>query len=109
MSPEIRTVTHTLFICPICDGQYTSKERAESCASRPLQNAKGVKVGDRVRITAGPHAGIGAAVARCWVANQEWGHYAADRYWHTVIAEVKLLDNIGGYTTLTFDYYELDQ
>lgn len=95
----------TKYECSICGKTYSTLEQATKCESRPVRQDKGVKIGDEVLILNGAGQGKKAKVRRTYVVDMEWGHYAWDRYWHTVSVEA---DIIGEYGTrnLTFDSYE---
>jgi hypothetical protein len=67
---------------------------------------KGVKVGDVVLVTKGDGAGSKATVESRFIFDMEWGHYAWERYWHTVGLTAKLNDSWGT-RQLTFDSYEV--
>lgn len=91
--------------CDVCGHVYDDKARAEKCESKPVQHDRGVKVGDTVTITAGEGAGLTGTVERIYVIDREWGHYAWERYWHTVALEAKVNGSYG-HRMLTFDNYE---
>ncbi len=92
--------------CEICEHVYGTEEAALECESRPISGDKGVKVGDRVRITQGEGVRRFGTVVRRWIYDMNWGHYAAKRYWHTVGLSADL-DGSWGTRQLTMDDYEL--
>jgi len=96
----------TRYKCSKCGALYGSQTDAESCESRPITKDKGAKVGDIVTILNGEGAGQKAKVTNVHVIDREWGHYAWERYWHTVSVTADLVD---GYGTrhLTFDSYKV--
>ena len=94
------------FKCPTCGKLYTERRDAEVCAARPVSQDRSVKVGDTVRITGGDGAGHTATVERIYVLDREWGHYAWERYWHTVALTARV-NGSWGHRMLTFDNYEL--
>jgi signal peptidase I len=97
--------TVTKFRCTTCKHVYDSKEGADRCESKPITQDRGVKVGDVVRITAGDGTGKTATVESVYVVDREWGHYAWERYWHTIALTAKVNDNYG-HRVLVFDSYE---
>jgi hypothetical protein len=102
---RITTNQVTEFVCEICLSKYSTKESAELCESRPVTEDRGVKVGDVVRIRTGEGEGHFAKVTRLHIIDKDWGHYYANRYWHTVAVTADLIDGWGT-RTLTFDSYE---
>lgn len=90
--------------CEICGELYGTIDAAKRCESKPVLQDKGVKVGDRIKVTSGEGAGTMATVDSRFIYNMEWGHYAADKYWHTVGLTAKL--DSWGSRQLTFDSYE---
>lgn len=96
----------TRYKCETCGKAYDDKGSAEKCESRPVQQDRGVKIGDTVKITGGEGAGNTATVERIYVIDREWGHYAWERYWHTVALEAKVNGSYG-HRILTFDNYEV--
>lgn len=96
----------TKYICEICDAEYSTETEAKDCESRPVSQDKGVKVGDIVLITLGESIGKKAKVTHRYIIDKNWGHYAWERYWHTVCINVDLLDDSGS-RTLAFDSYKL--
>ena len=97
-------VTITKYKCAICGAMYDTFTAAESCESRPVRQDKGVKIGDRVRVTAGDGVGRLGPVEAVIIFDKEWGHYAWERYWHTVGVTAALDE--GFHRLLTFDSYE---
>lgn len=95
----------TRYKCQTCGKVYDRLENAEECEKRPVSQDKGVKVGDVVKITAGDGAGLTATVESVFVIDREWGHYAWERYWHTVALTAKVNGSYG-HRMLTFDNYE---
>ena len=99
-------VNTTLYKCSICDAVYGTEREALNCEKRPRSKDKGVKIGDIILITGGDGTGQKAKVTSIFVYDKSWGHYAWERYWHTVGLSA---DIIGGYGSrqLTFDDYEV--
>jgi hypothetical protein len=101
----VETFQVTKYRCATCQHVYDTEEGAKACESRPVRQDRGVKVGDVVRIIAGDSTGRTATVESVYVVDREWGHYAWERYWHTVALAAKVNDS-WGHRTLTFDSYE---
>jgi hypothetical protein len=101
----METITQTLFKCSICKHAYSTEKEALDCESKPVEHDRGVKVGDKVRITNGEGVHEQATVTDVYVVDRHWGHYAWKKYWHTVAVNAKL-DNSWGSRMLTFDSYE---
>ena len=91
--------------CDICGEKYNTKKEALSCESKTVSKDKGVKIGDVVLITDGEGAGIKAKVTKKCINSKYWGHYAWERYWHTVSLEADVIDGYG-MRFLTYDQYE---
>ena len=99
----MKKIQKTYYVCEICNQHYISKEKAEECESKPLQSS-GVKIGDTVKILSGDCTGDAAVVEEISICDRNWGHYMADRYWHT---ERVFVDFPNGLTrVLTFDAFE---
>jgi hypothetical protein len=101
----MKTTQVERYQCEICETWYESKQEAAKCESRPVSQDKGVKVGDIVLITQGDGAGETGKVKRIFVYSKDWGHYAWDRYWHTVALDADII-NSWGTRQLSFDSYE---
>lgn len=101
MTTEIPCVNHQ---CNMCKTIYESKEEAAQCESKPISQDRGIKIGDLVMITEGDGTGALAKVKRTYILSMGWGHYAAQRYWHTVALEADICDSWGT-RLLTFDSY----
>jgi hypothetical protein len=101
----MKTKHITPYECEICGARYSTADVAKKCESKPLSQDKGVNVGDEVLITSGDGKGEKATVERILVYDMEWGHYAWERYWHT-IGLVANLNESPGSRQLTFDSYE---
>lgn len=95
----------TKYTCEICGATYSAPEKAELCETRKLSGDKGVKVGDVVLITGGEGSGHQAKVTNIGVCDKEYGHYAWERYWHTVYVTADLIGHWGS-RVLLFDQYE---
>lgn len=95
-------ITH--YRCRTCRHVFTSQSSADACEGKPVTYDRGVKVGDKVRITDGDGKGSTATVECIHIIDREWGHYAWERYWHTVALTAKV-DNSYGHRMLTFDNY----
>lgn len=94
------------FECSICHTKYPTLKEAENCESRPVSQDRGVKVGDLVRVTMGDGKGQLAKVTKTFVYSKDWGHYAWERYWHTVGITADLIESWGS-RQLAFDSYEV--
>jgi hypothetical protein len=95
----------TTYRCEKCGAGYATEESALKCESREILYNKGVKVGDTVLLTSGAGSGEKAKVTRVYVIDKEWGHYAWEKYWHTVALEVDLINSYGS-RGVTFDSYQ---
>lgn len=95
-----------LYICEICNTSYENKEVALKCEQKPITHEKGVKVGDIVKITYGEGKGGLAKVIKTYICNRFEGHYASEKYWHTVALNVDSMNNLGT-RCLYYDWYEL--
>lgn len=100
-----KAIPTTRYQCSICRHIYATEAEAERCESRPISEDRGVKVGDVVTITGGDSTGRDARVESVYVIDKDWGHYAWERYWHTVALTAKVIDH-WGHRTLTFDNYK---
>lgn len=103
----MKAIKQTSYQCDICGSVYGTKDQALSCESR-LAKHTGVKVGDVVRVLSGDAAGQLARVVKTGIHSKDWGHYAADRYWHTEFVVADILEGCGS-RHLTFDAYEIVQ
>jgi len=101
----MKTTQIKRYQCEICGHSYDTVKAAKRCESKPVTEDKGVKVGDVVLITEGEGRGMKAEVKSRQIVDMEWGHYAWERYWHTVSITAKLLDSWGD-RLLTFDSYQ---
>ena len=99
------TKTETIYQCEKCKADYSSKAEAKKCEAKAISQDKGVKVGDIVMITQGDGKGLKAKVESVYVIDKSWGHYAWERYWHTIALTAKIVDSWGS-RLLTFDSYE---
>ena len=102
----METVTTTTYKCEICGTPYGYKESALACEARAMTGDKGAQVGTKIRITTGQSVGKTATVTKRWIYDKEWGHYAWERYWHTVGLSADI-DNSPMSRQLTFDDYEV--
>jgi hypothetical protein len=89
--------------CEVCGRVYDDKEDAARCETKPVQNDKGVKVGDVVRITRGSGAGHLAKVTAITVHERGWGPAIYD---HSVALIADVIDSWGS-RLLAFDSYEV--
>lgn len=101
----MQQITKSFYKCDICGAEYSSKEEAKKCESRPVSKDKGVKIGDTVRILSGDGTGKLAIVTSRSIVDKNWGHYMWDVYWHTVMLGADIKDEYGS-RALTFDAYE---
>lgn len=101
----MKTIQIQKYQCDICGALYETAQAAKKCESKPVSEDKGVKVGDMVLITKGEGQGSEATVESRFVFSMEWGHYAWERYWHTVGLTAKV-SNSWGHRQLTFDSYD---
>ena len=99
-------ITIIKYQCEICKHLYKTKEDAFGCEEKPISQDTGVKIGDTVLITDGEGSGEKAKVESRWVVDKHWGHYAWDKYWHTVAIGAAV--DSGGNRLLTFDSYKLE-
>lgn len=102
----MKTLQIQEYECDICGSKYRSEVAARECESRPVSQDKGAKIGDRVLITGGDGAGKYCEIDSINIFDRDWGHYARDRYWHTVGVSGKVLGSWGS-RQLTFDQYEI--
>jgi hypothetical protein len=89
--------------CEVCGRVYDDKEDAARCETKPVQNDKGVKVGDGVLITRGDGAGKFAKVTAITVQERGWG---PANYDHSVALVADVIGSWGS-RLLTFDSYEV--
>lgn len=91
--------------CDTCKAVYSREDMAIECEKHPVTEDKGVKVGDKVKITNGQGAGSLGLVTKVFVIDKDWGHYAWKQYWHTIGI---IVDVIGSYGSrlLTYTDYE---
>jgi hypothetical protein len=97
----MKTLTIQKYACGICGHAYDSKESALKCESRPVTHDD-VQIGDEVEIATGEGQGQRLKVEEKWIVSMEWGHYAWERYWHTVSCSGPVLGS-WGHRQLTFD------
>lgn len=97
--------TEVDYQCEICKQRYSRAVEAIQCENKPVTQDKGVKVGDRVLILRGDNAGQQATVTDVYVTTKDWGHYAWERYWHTIRLTARCDD--WGSRMLTFDDYDV--
>jgi len=102
----MKEIKRVFYECEICGEQYETRAGAKGCESKPKSQDKGVKVGDIVLITDGQSAGKKGKVTKVWVYNKSWGHYAWERYWHTVGLSADIIGSPYS-RQLTFDGYEV--
>jgi len=100
----MKTKQVTKYICDICGSVFSNKEDALFCESHAVVNNKPVNVGDVVTITSGDGWGELAKVTKLVVF--PCGSGCPKRYWHTVMAEVNLINSFSS-RLLFFDGYEL--
>ena len=103
----MRTSQKTLYHCEICDDTYATAKEALACEKKSIEQDRGAKAGDVVIITRGQSTGKKATVTKRWIYNKGWGHYAWERYWHTVGICAEIVDSPYS-RQLTFDDYELE-
>ena len=101
----VEEVKVTQYKCSICQKLYESEGTAKECEKAPVTQDKGIKINDIVLITHGQGEGKKARVTNVWVLDKYWGHYAWQRYWHTVALTAKVIGDWGS-RFLTFDSYE---
>lgn len=102
----MKLITKEFWQCEKCGKEYNSVKEAKSCESKKITMDSGVKVGDIVLITTGESAGQKGKVEKVFIYDKYWGHYAYERYWHTVGLDVKCIESWGN-RQLTFDDYKL--
>lgn len=94
------------FKCETCGHVYETAAEAVKCETKPVTQDKDVKIGDTIRIVRGEGQGL-AKVEERFIIDKDWGHYAWERYWHTVGLSAKCIDAGWGHRMLTFDDYEV--
>ena len=102
----MKEIPLTLYQCEVCGEKYETRKRAEKCESKPVTQDKGARVGSIVRVLSGDGTGGLAKVTDVYVLSMEWGHYAWERYWHTVAVNADLVSDLGS-RMLTFDSYKI--
>lgn len=102
----MKPIVKTEYQCETCLTTYSTEIEAFKCESMAVREDKGVKVGDVVLITRGDAQGQRARVTRVFVYDKEWGHYAWQRYWHTVGVNADIIGSPYS-RQLTFDDYEV--
>jgi len=100
----MKVITKQFYQCEVCNEQYNTSGEAIKCEKRPVTKDKGVKVGDRVKVTIGEGTGESALVTQINILSKDYGHYLWRKYWHTVALIVDF-DN-GGTRNILFDTYE---
>lgn len=93
----------TKYICEICEAKYDTAEEASKCEAIPVKHDKGVKVGDKVRITSGDGAGLLCVVERVMVHSPGWGPATYD---HAVYV-VGPVESSWGHRQLSHNSYEV--
>lgn len=101
----MKEIKKTFYQCDVCKSEYKSKNECNLCEAQPITHDKGVKIGHIVKILGGDGAGKLAEVKRIGVLDKDWGHYARERYHHTVFVEADVIDGWGT-RMLTWDDYE---
>ena len=99
----MKTETSTKYICEICGAKYNSSAEAIQCESIPVKHDKGVKVGDKVRITAGDGIGLLCTVENVCVYSPGWGPPIYD---HAVYMVGKV-EGSWGHRQLSHNSYEV--
>ncbi len=102
----MKTIKFERYECEVCGESYETAVAARKCEDRPVTEDKGVKVGDEVLITGGDGQGLRCKVESIGIHSKQWGHYAAERYWHTVYLTGEVLGS-WGHRQLSFDQYEV--
>ena len=95
----------TYYVCEKCNKSYGTEDEAKDCESKEITQDKGAKIGDRVRVLTGEGGGEKGTIESISIQDKYWGHYAWERYWHTIGVNAKL-DSYGS-RFLTYDAYEL--
>jgi hypothetical protein len=103
----MKAIPKTEYQCDVCKHVYSTEKEALKCESKPVTQDRGVKIGDRVRITSGDGTGLECEVSEIFIISKDWGHYAWERYWHTVGVSGKVIGSWGS-RMLTFDSYALN-
>jgi hypothetical protein len=93
------------FRCDICKTLYNTKTEALSCESQPISHDMGIEISDVVLVVTGDRMGEKARVISTWIIDKYWGHYAWERYWHTVGLSVEYIDG-HAVRMLTYDDFE---
>ena len=99
----MKKIIKTHYQCDKCKEVYSDKKDALKCEKQPITMGKSYKIGDKITITKGQSKGKKARITRKFVYDMQWGHYAAERYWHTVGLIAETSD--GWSRQLTFDDY----
>lgn len=101
----MKAIPATKYQCETCKTEYASEGDALRCESRPIMHDRGVKIGDEVLITGGDGKGMRCKVESVFILSRDWGHYAWERYWHTVGVSGPVIGSYG-HRMLPFDSYE---
>ena len=99
----MKVAQYTKYVCEICGQSYDTADAASQCESIPIKHDKGVKVGDKVRITAGEGTGMLCTVETVAVHSPGWGPSIYD---HAVFVTGKV-DNSWGHRQLSHNSYEV--
>lgn len=101
----MKTIPIEEYQCETCGTKYRNEADARRCESKAIAEDRGVQNGDKVRIIRGDGMGLATVEGR-HIYSRDWGHYAWERYWHTVGLTAKC-DEGWGHRQLTFDDYEV--
>ena len=94
---------HTKYICEVCGASYNTADEANKCEAIPVKHDRGVKVGDKVRITSGDGIGMLCTVENVRVHSPGWGPSTHD---HAVYLIGKV-DGSWGHRQLSHNSYEV--
>jgi hypothetical protein len=101
----MKTLQKTQYQCETCQAIYDTEAEAVKCESREVTQDRGVKLGDEVLITGGEGKGHRCKVDNITIVTKDWGHYAWERYWHTVAVSGEVIGSWGS-RFLPYDSYE---
>ena len=99
----MRVEHHTKYICEVCGANYNTADEANKCEAIPVKHDRGVKVGDKVRITAGDGIGLLCTVENVRVHSPGWGPSTHD---HAVYLIGKV-EGSWGHRQLSHNSYEV--
>ena len=99
----MRVELYTKYICEVCGANYNTADEANKCEAIPVKHDRGVKVGDKVRITSGDGIGLLCTVENVRVHSPGWGPATHD---HAVYLIGKV-EGSWGHRQLSHNSYEV--